>query len=129
MDEINKVYNKIDEVFELKIDKQLLGSGYTFVSFHEIRDLVNDSNSYTVTIENTDLNFKDRAGFLEVLLKFIDRELEQIPIEYGNLERERAHRDFNDYRHFDVTEALSQKEAKLTKMKSKLMKLSKQNNQ
>jgi hypothetical protein len=122
MDETNKVYLKINDKFKLDIEQQLRGSGYRFGAFHEIIDLVNDTKYFSIEIENTDLNFQDRDGLFEVLIKFIDKEIANIPNELEDLESQRSARDFDDYRHFYDTEALSEKEHKLSQIKKALVK-------
>ena len=121
--EINPVYLKINEQFKLNIDAQLKGSSYQFNRFYKIHDVVNERDFYSVGIENTNLNFQDRNGLIEVLLKFIDREIANIPNELENLEEERSKsRYWDDTQHFYETEALSEKEGKLSKLKTKLLK-------
>jgi len=121
--EINSAYLKINELFKLNIDVQLKGSGYRFDRFYEIHDIVNERDFYSVGIENTNLNFQNRNGLIEVLVKFIDREIANIPIELKNLEEERSQsRYWDDSQHFYETEALSEKESKLGKLRAKLLK-------
>jgi hypothetical protein len=121
--EINAVYIKINEQFKLNIDLQLKGLGYRFDRFYKIHDIINARDFYSVGIENTNLNFQDRNGLIEVLIKFVDREIANIPNELESLEEERAKsRYWDDTQHFYETEALSEKEGKLSKLKTKLLK-------
>lgn len=120
--EINNVYIKVNSLFKLNIESQLKGSGYQFTSFHEIKDLVNDTKYYVLEVDNIDLRFQDRKGLFEVLTKFLDRELANIPDELEALENQRLSRDFDDHRHFYETEGLSEKEGKLVKIKNQLLK-------
>jgi len=120
--ELNKPYAKINELFNLNIDNQLKNLGLRFETFHEIIDLVSDAKYYSIGIEGIDLNFQDRKGLLEVLIKFINKQISNIPNELEDLESQRSSRDFNDYRHFYDAEALSEKEGNLVALRTKLMK-------
>ncbi|MDB5158446.1 MAG: hypothetical protein JWR50_3153 [Mucilaginibacter sp.] len=120
--EINPTYLKLNDMFKLNIDKQLLNSSCHFESFHEIKDLVNENSYYVAGLDNVDLRFQDRAGLFEVLIKFVDRAIANIPNELEALESQRQSRDFDDYRHFYDTEALSEKEGKLMSIKNQLLK-------
>jgi len=116
--ELNKVYLKIDEMFNLNVDKQLNDLNYRFENFHEIIDLVNNTKYYCIGIENIDLYFQDRNGLFEELIKFIDKEITNIPGELAHLESQRSSRDFDDNRHFIETETLSERQGKLDKLKT-----------
>lgn len=120
---IDKVYTKLNELFYLNIDVQLKGLDYHFETLHEIIDLVNQTTYYSLTIDGTDLNFQDRTGLLEILIKYTERQILNIPQELEALENERHNaRYWDDVQHFYETEALSEKEGKLAKLKNKLQK-------
>jgi hypothetical protein len=77
---------------------------------------------YIVGINSANLKFQDRNGLVEELIRFINKEIKNIPNELEELESQRSSRDFNDYRHFYDTEALSEKEGKLSQIKKVLIK-------
>lgn len=120
--DVDKVYSRVNEMFNLGIDEQIEHLNCRFESLHEIIDLVNQTKYYSLTIDNKDLNFQDRSGLFEVLIKFIDNKIANIPTELEELEKERKSRDFDDYRHFYDTEALSEKEGILVNTRKILLK-------
>ncbi len=120
---VDKVYTKLNELFNINIEAQLKGLDYHFETLHQIIDLVNQTIYYSLTIDGTDLNFQDRTGLFELLIRYTERQISNIPQELEALENERHNARYrDDVQHFYETEALSEKEGKLTKLKNKLQK-------
>jgi hypothetical protein len=121
-DNTGKVCLLIKEKFDLNIESEFKEMGYRFDTLHEIRNLIDDTGYYSIGMEDMDLNFQDSEGLLELLIKFINKKIADIPDELEALENERSRaRNWDDIQHFHETEALSEKEGKLNKVKAKLI--------
>ena len=117
------ICDKIKELFQIDIYSLFNGLNVDFRTLNETSDLVTNHKYFVFGINNMDLKFTNRSGFLDVLLQFIEITIEEIPNEFLALEAEKSKaRYWDDVQHFYETEALSEKESKLNKAKIKLLK-------
>lgn len=115
------ICSKINEQFKFDIEPIFKDLNYKIKGIFESVDLISQDRFFSLTIDFSNLRFKDRITLIGVLIRFMEREISNIPNELEALENQRANsRYWDDIQHFHETEGLSEKESKLSKIKRKL---------
>jgi hypothetical protein len=120
--EINKVYEKLDATFKLKIKAQIKGSGIKFERFLQIHDQVTDKKYYMVGVDRIAITFQDVTTFYAGLLRHVLKRIEENNNSLKDVEYHISHDRYPDPLYAD-RESLYAIEYKLDQLKTKLEKL------
>ena len=70
-EEINEIYNKVDELFKIKIKAQIKGTGLIFKKILFVTDLLDNSECYNLIINKKVFAFSTTKEFYSGLLKIV----------------------------------------------------------
>lgn len=120
MSEINDVYQKVDELFKIKLKSQIKGSGLIFTKLLYVNDIVKEVSYYFLFLNDDGITFNTLDELFDGLTRVINKELEQI-------ESETKHYQYHMMKDLTYDEAYIHSELdRLGYRESKLIKIIKQ---
>lgn len=84
--EINPVYDKVNEVFKLSIKSQVKGSGIVFEKFYKTDDLITGADGFGVVISNRVIHCSNTTEFYQKFLKVVQVEAQLVDAEIASCE-------------------------------------------
>lgn len=119
--EINEVYNKVDELFGLRIKTQLKGTDLVFQEIRLIKNIISEEKYHGLIVNKREISFNNTSELYLGLIKVIELEKRKITDEIGY---------FEDHKNNDMTpdiifidhqlEMLYSREYKLSKLSDKI---------
>lgn len=123
-EEINDVYNKVDEIFKIKLKAQLKGTGLIFSKIQLVKDLLDGSECYNLTINNKVFGFNNTKEFYYGLSKVVKATIRENQSEIDYYEQHKINDLRPDIIFIDETlETLFHKESKYNQLETQLQKL------
>ena len=124
-EEINDVYNKLDELLKLKLKPQIKGTDLNFEKLFHVKNLVSNKEYYLLYVNNKGIQFTNTSEFYSRFSKVIEEEIVNAKNELSSYEYHRNH-DLEPPHNIDyILEKLSYQKYKLDlllkKIKSRIL--------
>ena len=94
--EINKVYEKADQILKLKIRSQLKGTEIEFKNFWDVNDFVTDKKFYLISFEDGGIRFQNVNEFYTKFLGLVKFRIQENKKEIETIEHHIAHDRYPD---------------------------------